>query len=93
MSSNWVKFRDELLENLHFDKVTEDMKQAFSAWLLRELYPALKESGTKFVDQIKEQAKKESGWCKVRDLIVLPLIVEIGLWAMEKSLTSVNEKA
>jgi hypothetical protein len=91
--SNWTDFRDEVLKNLHFETVTEEMKEAFSAWLLRELYPTLKESGTKFVDQIKEQAKKESGWCKIRDLIILPLIIEIGLWAMEKSLTSINEKA
>ena len=84
--SNWVDFRDELLSNLHFDKVTEEMKAAFSEWLLRELFPALKESGTKFCQQIKEQAKNESGWCKVRDLIVLPLIINIGLWAIEKSL-------
>lgn len=91
--SNWTDFRDELLNSLHFDTVTEEMKEAFSAWLLRELYPALKESGNKFVEQTKEQAKKEAGWCKIRDLIVLPLIVEIGLWTMEKSLTSINEKA
>ena len=91
--SNWTDFRDELLNSLHFDTVTEEMKEAFSAWLLRELYPALKESGTKFVEQTKEQAQKETGWCKVRDLIVLPRIVEIGLWAMEQSLTSINKKA
>ena len=84
--SNWVDFRDELLSNLHFDKVTEERKEAFSEWLLQGLYPALKESGSKFCDQIKEQAKTESGWCKVRDLIVLPLIINIGLWVIEKSL-------
>jgi hypothetical protein len=84
--SNWTDFRDEVLKNLHFDKVTEEMKETFSEWLLRELFPALKESGSKFCDQIKEQAKTESGWSKVRDLIVLPLIINIGLWAIEKSL-------
>jgi hypothetical protein len=84
--SNWTDFRDEVLKNLHFETVTEEMKEAFSEWLLRELFPALKESGTKFCQQIKEQAKNESGWCKVRDLIVLPLIINIGLWAIEKSL-------
>lgn len=84
--SNWTDFRNELLNSLHFDKVTEEMKEAFSEWLLKELFPALDESGRKFVAQIKEQAKSESGWCKVRDLIVLPLIINIGLWAIEKSL-------
>lgn len=84
--SNWTDFRDELLNSLHFDKVTEDMKDAFSEWLLKELFPALKESGTKFCQQIKEQAKTEKGWCKVRDLIILPLIIEVGLWAIENSL-------
>jgi len=91
--SNWTDFRDELLSNLHFDKVTEEMKEAFSEWLLRELFPALKESGTKFCDQIKEQAKTESGWCKVRDLIVLPIIINVGLWAIENALDkSLNQK-
>lgn len=84
--SNWTDFRDEVLNNLHFETVTEEMKEAFSAWLLKELFPALDESGKKFVAQIKEQAKTESGWCKVRDLIVLPLIINVGLWAIEKSL-------
>ena len=91
--SNWTDFRDEVLKNLHFETVTEEMKEAFSEWLLRELFPALNESGKKFVSQIKEQAKSESGWCKVRDLIVLPLIIEVGLWAIEKSLDkSVNKQ-
>jgi hypothetical protein len=84
--SSWTDFRDEVLKNLHFETVTEEMKEAFSEWLLRELFPALDESGRKFVSQIKEQAKSESGWCKVRDLIVLPLIIEVGLWTIEKSL-------
>jgi hypothetical protein len=86
MMSNWTDFRDEVLKNLHFETVTEEMKEAFSEWLLRELFPALKESGSKFCQQIKEQAKTESGWCKVRDLIVLPLIINVGLWTIEKSL-------
>ena len=91
--SEWVKFRDELLSNLKFDKVTEEMKEAFSEWLLRELFPTLNESGSKFCEQIKEQAKNEAGWCKVRDLIILPLIINIGLWAIEKSLDKSVTKA
>ena len=91
--SEWVKFRDELLNNLKFDKVTEEMKEAFSEWLLRELFPALKESGTKFCQQIKEQARNESGWTKARDLIILPTIINVGLWAIENALDkSVNRK-
>jgi hypothetical protein len=89
--SNWTDFRDEVLKNLHFETVTEEMKEAFSEWLLRELFPALKESGTKFCQQIKEQAKAETGWSKVRDLIVLPLIINVGLWTIEKSLEKCAE--
>ena len=91
--SNWVDFRNELLNSLHFDTVTEEMKEAFSEWLLRELFPALKESSSKFCDQIKEQARNEKGWTKARDLIILPTIINVGLWAIENALDkSVNQK-
>ena len=90
--SNWVTFRDELLKNLNFEVVTEEMKDAFSNWILTNLLPSLKSPAEKFVSQVTEQAKNEHGWVKIRDLIILPFIVRFGLWAIEKSLAKSQEK-
>jgi hypothetical protein len=90
--SNWVTFRDELLKNLSFEHVTEEMKDSFSCWLLNETFPALKEPAEKFCVQVVKQAETEKGWTKVRDLIILPFVVRFGLWAIEKALTKATEK-
>ena len=66
------------------------MKQEFTGWLIETVLPLAKTAADSFTAQTKEQAKNESGWCKVRDLIVLPAIINIGLWLTEKALTKAN---
>lgn len=85
--SNWTDFRDSVISQLDFETVTEDMKVQFTHWLVENLIPAVKPAATKFVEQVRQQASNESGWTKVRDLIVLPFIVEGTIWLIEKSLT------
>ena len=82
----WTDFRDRVIESIHVDEVTEDAKEEFTRWLLEILLPAVRPVADDFVAQIKEQAAAESGWCKVRDLIVLPFIIEGGLWLIEHTL-------
>jgi hypothetical protein len=91
MASNWVAFRDNVIDSLKFDKVTESMKQEFCKWLLETVLPLAKSAGDDFVKQIKDQASSESGWCKIRDLIVLPFVIEGGLWLIEKVLNKAIE--
>lgn len=86
MSSKWVEFRDSVLDSLKFDKVTDTMKDELVKWLLEVLLPMAKSAADDFVAQIKAQASSETGWCKIRDLVVLPFIVEGGLWLIEKAL-------
>lgn len=86
MSSKWVPIRDTILEALRIDTVTEEMKAGLTRWLLAEIIPAAKTAAENFCEQIREQAKDETGWCKVRDLIVLPFIIEGGLWLVEHTL-------
>jgi hypothetical protein len=85
--SNWTDFRDEILNAINVEEITEEVKQDFSRWLLTSLLPALKPAADNFVTQVRAQAANETGWCKVRDLFVLPFIVEGGLWLIEKALT------
>ena len=90
--SDWTRFRDKVIESIHVEEVTEDVKKDFNGWLLDILLPAVKPTADDFVAQLREQAKDESGWCKVRDLVVLPFVIEGGLWLIEKALTKSIEK-
>ena len=85
--SKWTDFRDEIIKQLNFDKIDEELKQQFSNWLLVNLLPAAEEAANKFTAQTKEQAKTETGWVKFRDLIVLPFIIDGGLWLVKTTLT------
>ena len=84
--SKWTEFRDNALESLKFDKVTDSMKDELVKWLLEVLLPMAKSAADDFVAQIKAQASSESGWCKLRDAIVLPFVIEGGLWLIERAL-------
>lgn len=92
MSSKWVPVRDTILEALRIDTVTEEMKAGLTRWLLAEILPAAKKAAEDFCTQIREQAKDEKGWRKVRDLIVLPFIIEGGLWLVEMALDNTVDK-
>jgi hypothetical protein len=84
--SKWTDFRDSVVDSLKFDKVTDTMKDEFVKWLVEVLLPLAKTAADDFVAQIKAQATSETGWCKIRDLVVLPFIIEGGLWLIEKAL-------
>ena len=89
--SQWTDIRDSLLEAVKIEEVTEEMKQNITKWALETGLPIARKAAD-FCQQVKDQAKSEKGWCKVRDLFVLPTLVNIGLWitkkALQKSITA-----
>ena len=87
--SAWTEFRDSVVDSLKFDKVTDSMKDELVKWLLDVLLPMAKSAADDFVAQIKAQASSETGWCKIRDAIVLPFVIEGGLWLIEFALNKV----
>jgi hypothetical protein len=94
MASKWIPVRDTILEALHIDVVTEEMKAGMTRWLLAEILPVGKKAADDFCTQTKEQAKDETGWCKVRDMVVLPFLVQGGVWLIEQALSrTVTETA
>ena len=84
--SEWVKIRDTIVNALNVEKVTEDVKQSFTLWLLETAMPLAKESAKNFIAQTTEQAGNEKGWVKMRDLVVLPAIISGTLWLVETAL-------
>ena len=74
--SKWTDVRDNIVDTLHVDDVTEDVKQGVTRKILDEVIPVVESAVDAFCATTKEQAKTESGWCKIRDAIVLPLVLQ-----------------
>ena len=96
MASKWVEFRDGIVNALNVEEVTEELKQKVSLVIINEVFPSIEESMEKFIKTIREQAPNESGWCRIRDGIVLPLVLEAVMLVVKtvltKSLTEENKK-
>ena len=80
--SKWTDVRDNVVDALHVDNVTEDVKQHVTATLLSEVVPVLENAVDSFCAATKEQSKTESGWCKIRDGVVLPLLMQGGVYVV-----------
>ena len=92
MSSKWVEIRDAALKNLEVGEVTEEVKQKFSGWLVETILPVADAAADKFISQTTEQARTERGWCKARDLVILPAIIRGGLWLIKTTLSKTVTK-
>ena len=79
----WTDVRDNVVDALHVDDVTEDVKQHVTATLLSEVMPVIENAVDNFCAATKEQAKTEAGWCKIRDGVVLPLIMQGGVYVVK----------
>ena len=90
--SKWTDIRDNIVKELNVEHVTEEAKQRITRAILNECIPAIEQAVDKFVTQIKEQAKDEHGWCYWRDAVVLPAVMQGGVWlvrlVLDKSLGS-----
>lgn len=65
------------------EDVTEDVKQHVTSTLLSEVMPVIENAVDNFCAATKEQAKTESGWCKIRDGVVLPLLMQGGVYVVK----------
>lgn len=74
--SKWVEMRDSIVQTLKVDEVTEELKVKVTQSIIDNVFPAIEEAVTNFVAKVREQAPQETGWCRIRDGIVLPLVLE-----------------
>lgn len=81
--SKWTDIRDSIVDALNVDVVTEDMKNDLTRNILTNALPAVEDVAGKFIATIEEQAKSESGWNKLRDGIVLPLVINGGIYVVK----------
>ena len=90
--SKWTDFRDDIVESLQVEEVTERVKQNMTKQLVESILPSVKTVADGFTAKIKEQAKAETGWCKIRDMFVLPLVINGVIYVVETVLTKTLEK-
>ena len=90
--SKWTDFRDDIVESLQVEEVTEQVKQDLTKQLVESILPSVKTVADGFTAKIKEQAKAETGWCKIRDMFVLPLVINGVIYVVETVLTKTLEK-
>ena len=85
--SKWTEIRDSIVNALHVDKVTEELKQRVTTAIINEVLPPIEDAVNKFVTTIQAQAKEERGWCYWRDAIVLPTVMQGVVWLVKMVLT------
>ena len=74
--SKWTEFRDSIVDTLKVEEVTEELKEKVTQSIIDNVFPAIEEAVANFVAKVREQAPQETGWCRIRDGIVLPLVLE-----------------
>ena len=97
MSSKWVEFRDAIEADVENMKLGEEAKQELTKNLVENVMPAVDAWVDKLAGGLTEEAKGESGWCKIRDGIVLPYVLKaimyIGKQALERTLANTVKEA
>lgn len=81
--SKWTDVRNNIVDALHVDDVTEDVKQHVTSTILSEIVPVAENAVDSFCTATKEQSKTEAGWCKIRDGIVLPLVMQGSIYIIK----------
>ncbi len=81
--SKWTDFRDSMADAMNLDSVVNDLKDQLVSSLTSDGFPVIEELASTFISKIQEQAAAESGWNKIRDSVVLPLVIRLGLYMMK----------
>ena len=95
--SQWTNFRDAIEGEIENVKLDELAKQELTKNLVDNVMPAVDAWVDKLAGGLTEEAKGESGWCKIRDSIVLPYVLKaimyIGKQALERTLANTVKEA
>ena len=91
--SKWTEIRDGVLDALNADDVTEELKESVTQKVIDEVIPAVEDVAGKFIATIEAQAKDETGWNKLRDSIVLPLVINGAIYIVKYVLNKTTVKA
>ena len=77
--------KNELKEHIG-DFVQNEAKEAFLLWLKNEALPAVKEIVAIYNAELVKSSESETGWCKFRDRVFLPCVIDGSLWFIGNAL-------
>ena len=60
--------------------LTEKARQDLMEWINVKVLPTVKDAIEEFNKELREQAKGESGWCKIRDAFFIPTVLTVVVW-------------
>ena len=83
--------KEELKSNIA-DFVKTEAKEATVLWLRDKALPATREVAATYTSALQKSAEKEIGWCKFRDRVFLPCLVDGALWFAGKALEAMAAK-
>ena len=92
--SKWTDIRDGALDAMKQGtlNVAEETKQQFLTNFLEAGVPVIEEYAAQFTAKVKEQSAGEAGWTKIRDAIVIPFAVQIGLYISKQILQTMQQQ-
>ena len=90
--SQWTNFRDAIEGEIENVKLDELAKQELTKNLVDNVMPAVDAWVDKLAGGLTEEAKGESGWCKIRDGIVLPYVLKAIMYVGKQALAKTMEK-
>ena len=90
--SSWTNFRDAIEGEIENVKLDELAKQELTKNLVDNVMPAVDAWVDKLAGGLTEEAKGESGWCKIRDGIVLPYVLKAIMYVGKQALAKTMEK-
>ena len=95
--SQWTNFRDAIEGEIENVKLDELAKQELTKNIVDNVMPAVDAWVDKLSAGLTEEAKEETGWCKIRDGIVLPYVLKaimyVGKQALERTLANTVKEA
>ena len=81
--SKWTDVRDSVIDALNLDDVTDQVKVDLTTQIVNNGMPAIEDVADAFVTKIQAQASAETGWNKVRDQVVLPLLIKGAIYIVK----------
>ena len=92
--SKWTDIRDGALDAMKQGalNVAEETKRQFMTNFIEAGVPVIEEYANEFATKVKEQSANEAGWTKIRDAIVIPFAVQIGLYIGKQILQTVQQQ-
>ena len=89
--SKWTDIRDGALDAMKQGAldVAEETKQQFMTNFIEAGVPVVEAYAEQFKKTVSAQAAEESGWCKIRDAVLIPFAVDLSLLVGKKILSMV----